>query len=315
MPEKLRVKTRYRVLIDNDFGGDPDGLFQLAHHLLSPSVEISGIIVSHLRKSDEWAMNNDGIDKGHALVHEILQLTDRTDIKVMRGASNPMEDVNSPVLSEGVDFILEEVRKKSELPLFIVCGGSLTQVASAYLKSPEEFLKTTIIWIGGAEHDGIGIPTPEAPQLEYNTHEDLFAAQVVFNLSKLNLWQVPRNTYRQALLSFAELESKLQLNGKLGQYLFQKFAETINWWDDKGRLLGETYCMGDSPLVLLTALHTTFEPDTGSSTYKEINCPELLISGAYKSRQSGRKIRVYENLDNRLMFEDFFCKLTLLASK
>jgi hypothetical protein len=32
---------RQRIIIDNDFGGDPDGLFQLAHHLASPSVEIS----------------------------------------------------------------------------------------------------------------------------------------------------------------------------------------------------------------------------------------------------------------------------------
>ena len=40
---------RMRVIIDNDFSGDPDGLFQLAHHLLSPSVEIRGIIGSHLK--------------------------------------------------------------------------------------------------------------------------------------------------------------------------------------------------------------------------------------------------------------------------
>jgi len=30
------VKPRMRVMIDNDLGGDPDGLFQLAHHLMSP---------------------------------------------------------------------------------------------------------------------------------------------------------------------------------------------------------------------------------------------------------------------------------------
>jgi hypothetical protein len=29
------VKPRMRVIIDNDFGGDPDGLFELVHHLLS----------------------------------------------------------------------------------------------------------------------------------------------------------------------------------------------------------------------------------------------------------------------------------------
>jgi len=34
-PEDV-VKPRMRIIIDNDFGGDPDGLFQLVHHLLSP---------------------------------------------------------------------------------------------------------------------------------------------------------------------------------------------------------------------------------------------------------------------------------------
>ena len=43
---KDKVEPRIRVMIDNDFGGDPDGLFQLAHHILSPSVEIKGIIGS-----------------------------------------------------------------------------------------------------------------------------------------------------------------------------------------------------------------------------------------------------------------------------
>ena len=49
---------RMRVIIDNDFGGDPDGLFQLAHHLLSPSVEICGIIGSPL--TPEAGFDNGG---------------------------------------------------------------------------------------------------------------------------------------------------------------------------------------------------------------------------------------------------------------
>ena len=31
---------RIRVVVDNDFSGDPDGLVQLAHHALSPSVDL-----------------------------------------------------------------------------------------------------------------------------------------------------------------------------------------------------------------------------------------------------------------------------------
>jgi len=32
----MTIGARARVIIDNDFAGDPDGLFQLAHHVLSP---------------------------------------------------------------------------------------------------------------------------------------------------------------------------------------------------------------------------------------------------------------------------------------
>jgi purine nucleosidase len=43
------IRPRMRVIIDNDFGGDPDGLFQLVHQILSPSNEIRGIIGSHIK--------------------------------------------------------------------------------------------------------------------------------------------------------------------------------------------------------------------------------------------------------------------------
>jgi hypothetical protein len=46
------VTPRMRVIVDNDFSGDPDGLFQLTHILLSPSVEIRAIIGSHLKAGD-----------------------------------------------------------------------------------------------------------------------------------------------------------------------------------------------------------------------------------------------------------------------
>ena len=38
------IQARARIIIDNDFRGDPDDLFQLAHHLLSLSVEIRGVM-------------------------------------------------------------------------------------------------------------------------------------------------------------------------------------------------------------------------------------------------------------------------------
>ena len=39
--EPFQTGKRYSVIIDNDFMGDPDGLFQLAHHALSSSCDIN----------------------------------------------------------------------------------------------------------------------------------------------------------------------------------------------------------------------------------------------------------------------------------
>ena len=43
---------RYRVISDNDYSGDPDGLFQLVHMLLSPSLDVRAVIGSHLAVGD-----------------------------------------------------------------------------------------------------------------------------------------------------------------------------------------------------------------------------------------------------------------------
>src|SRR3954463_11149202 len=46
------ITPRMRVIMDNDFGGDPDGLFALTHLLLSPSIDVRAIIGSHLNAND-----------------------------------------------------------------------------------------------------------------------------------------------------------------------------------------------------------------------------------------------------------------------
>ena len=76
--------------------------------------------------------------------------------------------------------------------------------------------------------------------------------------------------------------------------------------------MGETYILGDSPLVLLTALQSSFEADPSSSTYVIKMAPEINEQGSYAFNHHGRPIRVYTQLDINLMFNDFFAKLELL---
>jgi len=201
------------------------------------------------------------------------------------------------------------MREDTKLPLFVVCGAGLTDVASAYLIEPKISKRLTIIWIGGPEYSDMALPPPENPSPEYNLAIDITAGQVIFNDSDIPLWQVPRNAYRQALLSYSELLLKVKAEGPIGKYLANKIENVIRIAKKNNLSLGETYILGDSPLVLLTALQSAFDADPSSSKYAVKPAPKINNSGMYEVNNSARNIRVYTDLDIRLMFEDFFSKL------
>lgn len=50
---------KVKVIIDNDFCGDPDGLFQLTHQLLCKSCDIRAIVGGHLAKNAGFTNRTD----------------------------------------------------------------------------------------------------------------------------------------------------------------------------------------------------------------------------------------------------------------
>jgi inosine-uridine nucleoside N-ribohydrolase len=195
-----------------------------------------------------------------------------------------------------------------------VAGGGLTDLASALLIEPRIAQRMTLVWIGGAEHDGHAAPPPGAGTIEYNLDIDLVAGQVVFDESTIPIWQVPRNVYRQCLVSETELRRRVAVTGPIGRFLHDETAFIMRHFQEEGpRRSAESYVLGDSPLVLLTALQSFFEPDPSSSEYVEVSTPLLGADGGYQVRDEdasgARPMRVYTQVDTRLMFEDLFAKL------
>ncbi|MEK7949984.1 nucleoside hydrolase [Luteolibacter soli] len=302
------IAKRARVIIDNDFGGDPDGLFQLAHHLLSPSIEVLGIIGSHHHAGGFYGYPGTA-DHAVEMADQLLAAMNLTGkVPVFKGANESLADANTPVPNDAVKFIVQEaLREDTKEPLYLVCGAGLTDTASAWLTEPKIATKLRLIWIGGPEYPGTP-PPPGASRVEYNLSIDRIAAQVVFNQSDLPLWQIPRNTYRQALVSHAELKHRMQPeNAPLPRFLLERLEDLMK--RAKGSL-GEAYVLGDSPLVLLTALQSSWEIDPSSSKFIEGPAPRIDDKGQYADRSDGRNIRVYTNIDTRLMFEDFYAKVT-----
>ncbi len=309
--QDLPIKPRARLIIDNDFGGDPDGLFQLAHHLLSPTMDVRGVIASQHHASGFYGLSG-APAPARELAEELVRCMGiDSRVQIIEGAPEGLRDTATPAASAAAELIVREaMREDVKTPLYLACGAGLTNLASAYLMDPRIGPRVRLIWIGGPEHEGLAQPPPGRRRVEYNLSIDHLAAQVIFNQSDISIWQVPRDAYRQALVSYSELLLRVKPEGPTGRFLMSRLDDLFL---RAKRSLGEAYVLGDNPLVLLTALQSSWEVDPASSRYESRPTPRINDEGWYEPNPEGRPLRVYTDLDVRLMMEDFFAKIALHA--
>ena len=212
----LPVRPRCRVIVDNDWSGDPDGLLALAHHLLSPSNRVVAVTSSFLSPQFGSPLSRaaDGAGLAARLVEEVGPAEPPI---VAAGCESPFDATPSEGdAPPAVDAIIAEAHRDERLPLYLVC------------------------WVGGS----LDPATPE-----YNRDTDPAAAAYVLDRSDLEITQIPVEAYQQCAVSVAELEHGLCSNGALGRWLFERFTslhlpEVIE--------LGEVWPIGDSPRSRVT---------------------------------------------------------------
>lgn len=303
------AQGRVRVIMDNDFAGDPDGLFALAQLMLSPSVEVRAVIGSHLHTDENWTAKGEpsaatAADNARALMEKLGKGGACT---VVAGSEKPLSDTLTPIKDAATEVIINEAMQCSNKnPLFVLCGGGLTEIASAWMQNPQIADRIILVWIGGAEYPGFVSP-PGGSIGEYNTTIDTHAAQVVFNRSNLNIWQIPRNAYRECLISRSMLQSRLKGANAVVNDLVGKLDDFIGMGKQS-----ECYVLGDSPLVLVSALRSNWERDACSSPYTVRHCPTVDDDAVFHFGNNGRTIKVFDHIDTYLMFEDMFAKFMSL---
>ena len=276
----LRPAPSCRVVVDNDFSGDPDGLVALAHHLLSPTNEVIAVTSSFV--DPRFAGPSPRAVDGAAFARELLE--------VVGGPQRPAVAAGSEVpfgsgsAGAAAEAIVTAARADSELPLFVVCGGPLTNVAQALVEAPDIASRFGLVWIGGALD-------PSA--FEYNRETDPAAAAAVLARRDLAVHSFPLETYRQCAYSVAELEHDVGGSGALGSWLWERFTDPPEWLR-----VGGVWPLGDSPPVLVTALGTEssrFEDvpaDPGSAlrrTYTEVDF--RLVVGDLLAKLRGHELR------------------------
>lgn len=309
-------RTRSRVIIDNDFHGDPDGLVHLAHQLLSPGSEVRAIVGSHMPVRAGSTPSGE-TQRAVARVRELL------DVMGLAGRYPVFAGSDLPVPRQGraqpsaasQAIIAEAMRTDSPLPLYYAAGAGLTELATAWRLEPRIGPRLTLVWIGGDEYPDLAPPPPGPASAEFNVSIDVAAARIIFGESDIPIWQVPRSTYRKLLFSHAELDRRVRPCGRLGAHLVTKLEEIMaigTRFQPEG--LGETVVLGDSALVTLTALQSSFSPEPSSSPYVVRPAPQFNEDGRYRLGGRGRPIRVYTGIDARLTFEDMIAKFEAAAS-
>lgn len=286
-------KPSARVIIDNDFAGDPDGLLALVHQLQTPKTQTVLITASALDPGlAEGDLKTRSATLGRAAAEELLVRARIAARPPVRAGTNLPGD-HSP--SEAAQAIVAEAMRDDILPLFFTCGGPLTNLAAALILEPAIAARMTLIWIGGGIFPKGG--------WEYNLACDAEAARHVIERSAIPVWQVPLNAYRQMQYPISALQSELRPLSSFGAWLYDRFTTPPDFVN-----LGGTWPLGDSPLVLLSALSTE------SSTATERDALRIAPDLSYGETIPGRTIRVFEQLDARLTFDDFFALMRLHAA-
>ncbi|GHV26917.1 hypothetical protein FACS18948_3440 [Clostridia bacterium] len=284
-----------RVITDTDAKNEADDQFAIVHALLSPRIENVGFIASHFGDRN----GPDSMEKSYAEIGRVFdEMRFDPEGMIYKGAGRSISDEN-PAVSEGARLIVSEAMKDDPRRLFVTFLGPLTDLAAAYLNEPRIAGRLTAIWIGGGKY-------PLGGQ-EFNLSNDINAANIVFG-SGIDLWQVPKNVYEMMAVSLAELEVKVRPYGRIGAYLFDQLsAHALEEIPRKSVFrTGETWVLGDNPAIGLILYEHRF-------LYDMIPAPRVNPDMTYAPGDPAQLIRVYNSIDSRLVLEDLFSKIQLLA--
>ena len=296
-------KDKIRVIITTDAKNEADDQFAIAYALMSPKLEVCGIVAAHFCKacsmpasahySQDPADADLTMDKSY---EEILRVLSKMGLEgrypVLRGAKRELPDAQTPQDSEGARFIIEEAHRPGK-PLYVVNLGAITDLASAYLIDP-----SIADGIAGAFWLGGGMFPEGGP--EFNLENDIAAGNVLMD-SRLQVSLLPLNATAPMKMAYSELFYRVRPYGEIGRYLCDQMLEHASrcTWNH-----GESWILWDIAAVALLL-------DQHPNQFVVRNAPRFAPDMRYVEVDRPHPIRVYERIEPRFAFEDFYCKLAL----
>lgn len=281
---------RLRVIVDTDAACEADDPFAIAHALMCRKFEVKAIFAEQFGGPETTEKSYD----------EIMTILDAMDISVpvFMGEKGRLSEISGDEISPAAQFLIEEAMRGDDRPLYVLCLGAITNVASAMRRAPEIVSGMTVVWIGGQSYEYF---TPKIR--EFNSGNDIEAANLVFS-SGVELWQIPLDVYGTMRIGLAEIQYRIYPCGKIGKHLFENMVN-YNMSKYAGWTPGESWALGDNP-----AVGVALDQSCGRYIFRE--APIFNENTTYTFRPGRPKVRVYTSIDSRFILEDFISKLQLL---
>jgi len=284
MPEPLRV------VLDCDTKNEIDDQFAIAHALGSPqALDVRAVISCHNTTADGPLSRNLYQEEAEKVVGLC-----GGDVPCIPGAPLPMEDRQTPVRSEGLDFLVEEARKG---PLTLIATGPATDVASLLLAAPEVRENLRVVWLGGFGDEGT-YGRWEFKMGELNGRADIAAWRLLLE-DPVELLQVPGwpGPYKIAVEPEPFAEELRGLRRPVADYLASILLEFVAEASGEGE---------GGRKVIWDIACTAAVVDPGAVRTEPLAVPTLDAAGGHDWREGsrGREVEALVDLDAERVLGD-----------
>jgi purine nucleosidase len=201
------------VILSTDVGNEIDDQWTIVYTLVSPRLDVLGIISAHAP-----VISPPAGETAYRILLDVVEnrLKMRRHPPLFAGGDLPLVDAKTPRENAGVDFLIETSKRfTKQNRLTVLTVGAVTDVASAILKDPAIVDRIQIVDMGFKDWPKGGD--------DFNILNDIKAGQVIMN-SDVPLIVGSAQVCRESLaISLDQARQMLSQRGPVGKWLWEEY--------------------------------------------------------------------------------------------
>ncbi|MDX2033789.1 MAG: nucleoside hydrolase [Blastocatellia bacterium] len=286
-----QTAARVPVILSTDVGNEVDDQWTIAWLLLSPRVEVLGVMSAQAPTIAAPAGRT-----SYRILRDVVEnrLAMRVHPPLIEGGSLPLENAQTPRPSPAVRFLIEKSKPFTrENRLTVLMIGAATDVASAILTDPTITGRIRVIQMGFTNRQGGN---------EFNIANDPRAAQAILD-SDVPLVIGPGDVCRASLsLGFQQAEGLLAARGPIGAWLWEEFQA---WYFRYVKPIR----VNDFSKPWIIWDNITLAYVLGMTSHQTAPRPRMQGDFTFVPGAPGREVTWITDVDEERMWADFFSLL------